>query len=118
VRDGGGLIAYAPDAAVEHLIDPSRLSQAWFRRRLAWQAVSDYLADPTTSAARSGESWDWLTRFLVQLPPSQRSYRGLLADMPGPDLLEHQVQAVYNAVHCLLAGMALTDPLAGGTDEA
>ncbi len=120
LRDRGGLIGYAPDAAVAHLIDPSRLSQAWFRRRLAWQAVSDYLADPATSSQRSGQSWNWLTGFLVQLPPSQRSYRGLLADMPAPDLFEHQINAVYNAIQCLLAGVELTDPLAPSAqaDEA
>jgi GT2 family glycosyltransferase len=112
IRDRGGLVGYAPDALVMHLIDPARLSQAWFRRRLAWQAVSDYLENPAKVASRSGASWEWLTGFLVRLPPSQRSYRGLLADMREPDLLEHQINAVYNAITCLLTGVELTDPLA------
>jgi len=111
IRDRGGLVGYAPDAAVAHLIDPARLSQSWFRRRLAWQAVSDFLEDPARGAASSGDSWRWLTEFLVRLPPSQRSYRGLLAEMPEPELLLAQINAVYNAVNCLLAGAELTDPL-------
>ncbi len=120
MRGRGALIGYAPAAVVTHLIDPSRLSQAWFRRRVAWQAVSDYLSDPARGAARSGASWDWLTRFLVRLPPSQRSYRGLLANMDDPALLAQQIDAVYDAVTCLLAGVELVDPLAmpPGADAA
>jgi GT2 family glycosyltransferase len=110
IRARGGLIGYTPQASVAHLIDPARLSQSWFRRRLAWQAVSDFLADPARGAARSGQSWEWLTAFLVRLPASQRSYRGLLAEMGQAELLEQQINAVYNAVSCLLAGVSLDDP--------
>jgi GT2 family glycosyltransferase len=109
LRARGGLIGYAPAAAVGHLIDPARLSQSWFRRRLAWQAVSDYIEDPVQSAAQADKSWDWLTGFLVSLPPSQRSYRGLLAEMPSPQLLQSQLNAVYNAATCLLNGVELED---------
>jgi len=109
IRDSGGLIGYAPEASCGHLIDPARLSQSWFRRRLAWQAVSDYLEDPAASAVRAGASWEWLTDFLVRLPASQRSYRGLLSEMAEPDMLEHQINAVYNAAICLLNGVELDD---------
>jgi GT2 family glycosyltransferase len=109
MRAQGGLLGYAPLAAVGHLIDPARLSQSWFRRRLAWQAVSDYMENPAETATRAGKSWDWLTGFLVSLPPSQRSYRGLLAEMPTAPLLEHQLSAVYNAATCLLNGVELED---------
>jgi glycosyltransferase involved in cell wall biosynthesis len=42
----GGQLLYVPEAVVEHLVPPERLTQAWFRRRVAWQAVSDYLQIP------------------------------------------------------------------------
>ncbi len=120
IRARGGLIGYVPRASVSHLIDPARLSQAWFRRRLAWQAVSDYLDDPATSRARAEQSWDWLTSFLVRLPPSLRSYRGLLTDMASAELLEQQLNAVYNASACLLNGVDLDaeDPFATPRTEA
>jgi glycosyltransferase involved in cell wall biosynthesis len=53
VRAAGHEIGYAPAAVVEHCIDPSRLNQAWFRRRAAWQAVSDYLMDPQRTTAHA-----------------------------------------------------------------
>lgn len=42
----GKLAIYAPAAVVEHIIDPSRLTKEWFRRRAAWQAVSDFIQNP------------------------------------------------------------------------
>ncbi len=53
VRAAGRAIVYAPDAAVGHKIDASRLSQSWFRRRAAWQAVSDYLMEPAAMTAHA-----------------------------------------------------------------
>ncbi len=53
VRAAGRAIVYAPDAVVGHKIDASRLSQSWFRRRAAWQAVSDYLMEPAATAAHA-----------------------------------------------------------------
>jgi hypothetical protein len=50
VRQAGRDIGYTPYAHVDHRIDPSRLTQAWFRRRAAWQAVSDYLLDAQATA--------------------------------------------------------------------
>jgi glycosyltransferase involved in cell wall biosynthesis len=40
MKAAGGLVGWAPDAAVEHCIDAARLDRRWFRRRAAWQAVS------------------------------------------------------------------------------
>jgi len=45
VRATGKLVIYAPKAVVEHVIPPERLTQSWFRRRAAWQAVSDLLSE-------------------------------------------------------------------------
>jgi glucosyl-dolichyl phosphate glucuronosyltransferase len=46
VRAMGKLAIFAPKAVVEHVIQPERLTQSWFRRRAAWQAVSDLLSEP------------------------------------------------------------------------
>ena len=46
VRAMGKLAIYTPKAVVEHVIPPDRLTQSWFRRRAAWQAVSDLLSEP------------------------------------------------------------------------
>lgn len=39
---------YTPDCTVSHIVDPSRLNQSWFVKRVAWQAVSNAL---------TGDSW-------------------------------------------------------------
>jgi GT2 family glycosyltransferase len=51
VRATGKLAIYAPKAVVEHVIPPERLTQSWFRRRAAWQAVSDLLSEPELAPA-------------------------------------------------------------------
>jgi len=37
------LALYTPDCVVNHIVDPSRLNQSWFVKRVAWQAVSNAL---------------------------------------------------------------------------
>jgi hypothetical protein len=46
VRAMGKLAIYTSKAVVEHVIPPERLTPSWFRRRAAWQAVSDLLSEP------------------------------------------------------------------------
>jgi hypothetical protein len=53
IRAAGRAIIYQPAAAVAHLVDPARLTQSWFRRRAAWQAVSDYIMDPAAQQCRA-----------------------------------------------------------------
>src|SRR3954452_2903372 len=51
VRALGKVAIYAPKALVEHVIPSERLTQSWFRRRAAWQAVSDLLSEPEAAPA-------------------------------------------------------------------
>jgi len=44
LRSRGKVVVYAPEAVVRHRIPPGRLTQEWFLRRAAWQAVSDFIA--------------------------------------------------------------------------
>jgi glycosyltransferase involved in cell wall biosynthesis len=46
IHEIGKISVYAPAAAMQHVIDPKRLSRDWFRKRAAWQAVSDFIKDP------------------------------------------------------------------------
>lgn len=46
IHEIGRISVYAPAAAMQHVIDPKRLSRDWFRKRAAWQAVSDFIKDP------------------------------------------------------------------------
>lgn len=45
LNEAGYPAVYQPSAVVHHRIAPDRLTLGWFRRRAAWQAVSDVLMD-------------------------------------------------------------------------
>lgn len=107
----GGQAAYDPQAAVEHWIDADRLTQAWFRRRTAWQAVSDYLRAPQRQMDRRDEAWAAVKGFLLSRNPADRTLRGLALEEADPGEFRWQVAAVYNAVTALLAGLDERDDL-------
>jgi cellulose synthase/poly-beta-1,6-N-acetylglucosamine synthase-like glycosyltransferase len=48
----GYLVFYCPKAIVHHTIDPERLKRSWFRRRAAWQAVSDFILHEDRAISR------------------------------------------------------------------
>lgn len=111
IRAQGGLVAYDPLAAVEHWVDPERLTQRWFRRRAAWQAVSDYLKDPNGRLARRDDCWDSVKAFLLARNPADRTLRGLALEQDRAADFRWQISAVYNAVTALLAGLGEQDDL-------
>jgi glycosyltransferase involved in cell wall biosynthesis len=111
IRALGGQVAYDPLAAVDHWVDPERLTQRWFRRRAAWQAVSDYLRDPRARFDRSEEAWAAVKGFLLRQNPANRTLRGLALEQEGAAEFRWQISAVYNAVTALLAGLDERDDL-------
>jgi glycosyltransferase involved in cell wall biosynthesis len=101
----GGLVAYDPLAAVDHWVDPGRLTQRWFRRRAAWQAVSEYLRDPKAQFDRSDDAWAAVKGYLLTQNPADRTMRGLALHKDDAADFRWQAGAVYNAVIALLAGL-------------
>jgi glycosyltransferase involved in cell wall biosynthesis len=100
----GGLVLYMPNAEVLHQVDERRLHRDWFRRRSAWQAVSDYLANPDAHHAADGAFGNVLT-FLLKQAPRHRSIAGLQVDFDDPDQFNEQLDAVYDMTAALLAGL-------------
>lgn len=111
IRALGGLVAYEPAAGVDHWVDPERLTQRWFRRRAAWQAVSDYLRDPRARMAQRDQAWEAVKRYLLTRNPADRTLRGLALEQERAAEFRWQVGAVYNAVTALLAGLDERDDL-------
>jgi glucosyl-dolichyl phosphate glucuronosyltransferase len=83
VRAMDKLAIYAPKAVVEHVIPPERLTQNWFRRRAAWQAVSDLLSEPELAPALAEIALRRLSRqnYGGELFGSLRSAAALKRDM-------------------------------------
>jgi glycosyltransferase involved in cell wall biosynthesis len=103
LRAAGGAVSWVPDMVVYHRIDPARLDRAWFRSRVAWQAVSDCIAHAERSVAGRAASSDEVARYLAcrhDVPALQA-----LSDAPdGPVMSEWQTAAVYHLVLSLLGG--------------
>jgi GT2 family glycosyltransferase len=97
----GLLTGYTPLAEAEHLVDPSRLTQAWFRRRVAWQAVSDLLAG--RPAGDPAGAWQAVKDWLLTQDPARRTLRALVTDQPDAEALAAQMGAVHGTILALLA---------------
>ena len=108
VHQAARLTAYAPDAAVDHVIDPSRLSQSWFRRRAAWQAVSDYLMDPEKTAAHVPSA----ARYLRQVEHSRTRHRavGFFGEAPDGEAFADDLLLIRELIIATLHGGADIDP--------
>jgi glycosyltransferase involved in cell wall biosynthesis len=104
IRAAGGKLVYAPEASVDHLVEPQRLTRPWFRRRAAWQAVSDYMMDPKQHSVQSSQLWGEMVRYFNALPPHERTIRGLIFDTDDPDLFRWQTGALYMMTMMTLAG--------------
>lgn len=107
LTERGGLVLYAPEAEVAHLVDRRRLSQEWFRRRAAWQAVSDSLNDPSV-AGWAAEALDNALGYLLRQPPRYRSISGLRREIDDPAEFNDQIDAIYNMTIAMLAGFKST----------
>ncbi|MCW2282994.1 glycosyltransferase involved in cell wall biosynthesis [Rhodoblastus acidophilus] len=104
IRESGGQLIYAPRAVVNHLVDVRRLRRDWFRKRAAWQALSDFMMNPDGQAAEARGHWPELIKYFNALPPHERTIRGLLHPTDDPDLFHWQTGAVYMMTTLLLAG--------------
>ena len=100
----GARLVYAPGAVVQHLVPAERLTQGWFRRRVAWQAVSDYLLDPQRLFEKAPGYWRSVTEFYARLPPRDRNPRGLYVEQVDPEMFRMQMDALYNFTVVLLTG--------------
>lgn len=104
LQRAGGQVLYVPEAQVSHLVDQRRLDPAWFRRRAAWQAVSDYMADP--DLARSGDAaMDHALGFLLRQPPRHRNVAGIRRSPDDALMFNDQLDAIYNLTVAMLAGL-------------
>jgi len=104
IRAAGGKLVYAPAAYLNHLVDPRRLTRSWFRKRSAWQAVSDFMMDPSRYSGDVSVYWKETTKYFNALPPSERTIRGLVFETDDPDLFLWQIGATYMMTIMALAG--------------
>jgi glycosyltransferase involved in cell wall biosynthesis len=102
LRARGWSVRYDPWITVEHHIHAERLTQAWLRRRIAWQAIADLLLDtPATDDVPT--LWHRVAAYFERLPPAYRGPVGLLRDTADPLLFRAQGEAIEAFVRLLAA---------------
>ena len=100
----GGKTGYAPHATVDHFVPDDRLTPEWFRRRIAWQAVTDFIAAPATAHARAQASWQFLRDFFRDRPATEWPLHPL-AEHPADDRqVARQFAAIQHLMTALLSG--------------
>lgn len=104
IREQEGLLVYQPAAKVDHLVEAARLQPAWFRKRQAWQATSDFLMDPERFAADPEAAWQNVVAFINSQEPRNRSMRALFEPTDDPGNFKWQLSAVNSMITLLLAG--------------
>lgn len=106
IRGAGGKLVYAPAASVDHLAEPARLTRTWFRKRAAWQAMSDYMMNPKKYAADVSSNWTEVVGYFNSLAPEDRTIRGFVVDTDDPDAFHWQTGAIYTMTIMMLSGFA------------
>jgi len=102
VRATGRACMYCPEAVVEHVIDPTRLTRRWFRRRAAWQAVSDFIKNPVQTTAYAPAAAEHIR--LMFKNGARDGPMGLFRQVEDPDEFRHDVGLAYDLVVATLAG--------------
>ncbi len=105
----GYLTFYSPTALVSHHVPTDRVSKSWFRRRMAWQAVSEYLQSDVMPDHNLEQAWDNIESYFASLPASKRTVRGLFEGFDDPGLNQEQFGAVFSLMTLLLGGYEVTD---------
>jgi glycosyltransferase involved in cell wall biosynthesis/MoaA/NifB/PqqE/SkfB family radical SAM enzyme len=104
----GRVSMYCPEAVVEHVIDPARLTRNWFRRRGAWQAVSEFIKDPKRTTAYAPAAAEHIR--LVLRTGARRSPLGFFHQVEDPEEFRRDVGLAYDLVVATLAGGIQIDP--------
>lgn len=104
IRGQGKLAIYIPQASVSHLVENRRLTHAWFRQRIVWQAVSDYMMDSQTAINNAKSGWNFVFEYLFNLPPRERTVRGLFYDTEDRQQFQEQLWALSTVTTMMLTG--------------
>jgi glucosyl-dolichyl phosphate glucuronosyltransferase len=104
IRDLGYTVFYDPKIEMHHRVHADRVSQAWLRRRVFWQVLSDLFLDDRPQQYRAEDDIRQVLDFLMKLSPRHRGAMGLFLDTDDAQLLEAQTDAI-----CAVARLLATD---------
>lgn len=105
LRAAGHRIVYAPSVTGEHFVPAERLTRAWFRRRVAWQATSDFMTDPEATRQKALRELPKLYKILGNRPWRASALQRLAGASEDPKQFPRQLWALYRLTIALLAGL-------------
>jgi len=103
IRGRGGWVAYAPEMCVDHTVGSERLTQPWFRKRAAWQAISDYMCDGDALDRDLPTHWSRLAQFSRSIG-ERDTLVALHRAVEDAALFRDQLYAIYDLTILSLAG--------------
>ena len=104
LRAAGAVVLYVPHATAGRRLEAADVSRESLRRRVVWQAVSDFMMDPIDGARRGAAGWQQVHAFLDAMPPRHRTILGLQLDVDGPASFLGQLDALETFTLSSLAG--------------
>ena len=102
ILNNGGKFGYAPKAAVDHHIPAHRLTRSWFRRRVAWQAISDQLQNGL-KAEDAPQLWPHIMTYLRKVPREHMPFMGLFWDTDDEGLFLQQLICTQLLTHIMIS---------------
>ena len=99
IRKLGYDVIYNPEIVMHHRVHAERANQAWLRRRVFWQAISDLFAD--REAGGSNADIHRVLDFVSRLAPKNRGAMGLFVDLEDAQLFQQQTEAIAALVRLL-----------------
>lgn len=93
ITQSGGRILYSPSVRVHHLVMRERCTQAWVRKRVAWQVISDLIMEPEAQA-RTESLFNSIDHFFAEIESDKRDPKLLFSDVNSPALFEAQCNAI------------------------
>lgn len=93
---------YEPTALVYHKVHQDRVSQAWLRRRTAWQAISNALLPTASENCERQRCWDAIADYALRVPPEMRTLRGLFFDTDDAETMQRQCEALTALISLLM----------------
>ncbi len=88
-----GSIWYNPRQVVGHHIPRERLTQAWFRKRIVWQAISDILGG--LRWMNNSDALEVFGEIQAAIDPSERGLGFLMHDVDDPTVFSKKMRLIY-----------------------
>ena len=103
IRSMGHGVVYNPEIEMFHRVHADRVNQAWMRRRVFWQVISDLFSHGPPDQILERDV-DKILDFQMLLPAKERGLSGLFLDLESPDAFYAQTEAL-----ALLVRLIATD---------